>query len=165
MKEKIQKDLWLAIKEKDEIKISVLRLVLNEISKKEVEKRYLLLKKEPSLKEEELTQKTALEKEEIFKIIISEIKKRKEAIENFKKAKREDLILKEEKEIEVLKEYLPPQLSEEDLEKIVRETIKELSGKELNFGLLMKEVLKKVSGQADPSLVSQLIKKILEEKK
>jgi len=165
MKEKIQRDLWLAVKEKDEIKISVLRLLLNEISKKEVEKRYLFSKKEPSLKEEELTKKSLLEKDEILKIILSEIKKRKEAIENFKKAKREDLIKKEEKEIEILKEYLPPQLSEKDLEKIIRETISGLSEEKINFGILMKEVLKKVSAQADPSLVSQLIKTILEEKK
>ena len=65
MKDKIQKDLWLSIKGKDEIKISVLRLLLNEISKKEAEKRYLLSKKEPNLSEEELIKKSTLEKEEI----------------------------------------------------------------------------------------------------
>ena len=164
MKDKIQKDLWLSIKGKDEIKISVLRLLLNEISKKEAEKRYLLSKKEPNLSEEELIKKSTLEKEEIFKIIHSEIKKRKEAIESFKKAQREDLINKEEKEIEILKEYLPPQLSEKELEKIIKETIQEFTGKNIDFGFLMREILKKVAGQADASVVSQLLKKILEEK-
>ncbi|MGB9598561.1 MAG: GatB/YqeY domain-containing protein [Minisyncoccales bacterium] len=166
MKEKIQKDLWRAIKSNEERKVSVLRLLLNEISKKETEKRYFIFKKKPFLSEEELKKESLLSEEEIIKIILSEIKKRKESIENFQKAQREDLVLKEEKEIEILKEYLPDFLSEGEIEKIVKETIGELLKKgEVSFGLVMKEVLKKVAGQAESTLVSLLVKKNFPTKK
>lgn len=162
MKEKIQEDLKEALRKKDKRKLRVLRLLLNEIFNRERQKRYQIAKKRGITEIDELEKLSLLDKEEIFKVISSEINKRKEAIKNFQKANRAELIEEEQKEIDILKSYLPPQLPEEEVEKIVRETINSLSAQDSkDVGRVMKEVLKKIEGRADAFLVSLKVKKIL----
>jgi uncharacterized protein YqeY len=160
LKEKIEKDFKEALKRGDSVKIRALKLLKASLFDFQQRKRYKLSQKE-NLTEEELREKSELEDEEIIEILFSEIKEREKAISEFKKGKREDLIKKEEEEIKVLKEYLPPQLSPEEVEKVVRETIEKVGKKEM--GLVMKELVPKIKGKAEMGLVSQIVQKILKE--
>jgi uncharacterized protein YqeY len=104
-KQKLKEDLKKSILKNQLQRVKTLRLLLAEISKKEIEKRTLLAKKE-NIKEDELKMKSQLSREEIINLIEKEIKKREKAIEEFEKGKREDLISQEKSEIEILKEYI-----------------------------------------------------------
>ncbi len=158
LKQKIQKDLFQAVKEGDEITRSTLRLLLAGILNKEKEKKYKTSK-------EELTD------EEIVEIVFSEIKKRKEAIVEFEKGGRKDLSDKEKAELEILQKYLPEQLSEQELKKIVKETIAAykaslaLSEREKigikDIGKVMAEIIPKVKGKTEGGLVSKIVKELL----
>lgn len=106
LKLKIQDDLKSALKEKREIKLSVLRMLSAAIFNREIDKRTRIWKEKPELSAEELKKESRLTDEEIIKVISSEIKKRKEAILLFEKGEREDLVKKEKEEVEVLEKYL-----------------------------------------------------------
>ncbi len=165
LKEKIEKDFKKALKEKNEIEISTLRLLKNEIFNREKEKRYKIAKEDPQLKEKELEKESQLTEEEIKKVILSEIKKRKEAISEFEKGKREDLVEKEKKELKILKRYLPDLLSNEEIEKIVKEVIEKIKPQGMkDLGKVMREVMIKVKGKAEGGEVLKIVKKFLSEK-
>ena len=161
LKEKIEEDLKRALKEKKERVISVLRLLKNAIFLKEKEKRYKIFTQKKGIKEEELEKESQLLDEEIIEVISSEIKKRKEAILEFKKGKREDLVEKETEELEILKSYLPQQISEEEIQKLAKEIIEKVGP---NFGAVMREMMQKVRGRAEGSLVSKIVKELISEK-
>ena len=115
--------------------------------------------------EDEVIKEGELIDEEIIEVIFSEIKKRKEAISGFEKGEREDLIKKEKAEIEVLERYLPGQLSEEELRKLVKETIKAVGAQEIkDMGKVMTEVMPKIKGKADGGVVSKIVKELLSSK-
>jgi uncharacterized protein YqeY len=128
---------------------------------REKEKRYKISKEKEGLKEEELEKESQLSDEEIIEVIHSEIKKRKEAILEFEKGKREDLVKKEKEEIEILKNYLPEQLSEKEIENLAKEIIEKVG---LNFGMVMKEIMPKVKGRAEGALVSKIVKELISKK-
>jgi uncharacterized protein YqeY len=161
LKEKIEEDLKRAMKEKKEIEISTLRLLKAAIFDKEKEKRYKISKEKKELKEGELERESQLLDEEIIEVIFSEIKKRKEAILEFERGKREDLVKKEKEEIEILKRYLPKELKREEIVKIARETIEKVGP---NFGMVMKEVMSRVKGRAEGALVSKIVQELLSKK-
>ncbi len=141
MNEKIKQDLILSMKEKDEIKLSTIRLL----------KGAIVL--------EEKKANRILEDIDIVDIISKQIKLRKDSIEEFKKANREDLIEKINKEIEVLNKYLPKQISNEELSKIIDDTIKEVNASTAkDFGIVMKNLVPKIKGKADSSLASEILK-------
>ena len=97
--------------------------------------------------------------DEMIKVISKQIKMRNDAINEFKKADRQDLISQNEKEIEILNSYLPPKLSDEEVNKILDEAfslVNPTSSKDM--GKIMKEVSSKVAGRADMSVVSTLIR-------
>ena len=161
LKEKIQEDLNKAVKTKEELKSSVLRLLSAAILNKEKEKRGKLAQEE-ELIEKELIEKSQLTEEEAIEVISSEIKKRKEAILEFEKGERKDLADKEKKEIEILQKYLPEQLSEEEIKKIAKETIEKVGAKEpKDVGKVMAELMPKVKGKADGGTVSKTVKELL----
>lgn len=146
---KIKEELNTAIKSNNEIVRSTLRMLLAEMANKEKDKQY---KKKESLTEEEK-----------IDIISSEAKKRKDSINEFEKGNRQDLADKEKLELEVLQKYLPEQLSEEDIRKIVEETIKEVSAETMqDFGKIMGALMPKVKGKADGNLVSKIVKELLQ---
>jgi hypothetical protein len=162
LKEKIQQDLNKAIKERKEIEVSTLRLLLAAIFNKEKEKRYKLSKQKPDLTEKDLEKESQLVDEEVIEVISFEIKKRKESIELFKKGQRQDLVEKEAKEKDILEKYLPEQLSEEEIKKLVKEVIDKTEAKEIkDMGKVMAELMPKVKGKADGSLVSKIVKELL----
>jgi hypothetical protein len=162
LKKKIEENFKQALKEKKETEVSTLKLLRAEIFNKEKEKRYKIAKEEPELTEEELEKESKLSDEEIKKVILSEIKKRKEAILEFEKGKRVDLVKKEKEELKILKKYLPDLLSQEEIEKIVKEAIEKTGAKDVkDLGKVMKEVLPKIRQRAEGSEVSKIAKKLL----
>lgn len=162
LKNIIQADLKEALKKRDESTLSVLRMLAAAILSKEKENRYKLAKGESNLSEKELEQKSQLGDQEIIEVVSSEVKKRRESITEFQKGKREDLAKKEMVEIEVLQKYLPEQISEEEIKKIVKEAINKVSAKEIkDMGKVMAELMPKVKGRADGSLVSRIVKEFL----
>jgi uncharacterized protein YqeY len=165
LKEKIDEDLKRAMKEKKEREVSTLRLLKAAIFNREKEKRYKISKEKEELKEEELEKESQLSDEEIIEVIHSEIKKRKEAILEFEKGKREDLVKKEKEEIEILKNYLPEQLSEKEIEKLAKEVIEKVGAKDIkDMGKVMKELMPKVKGRTDGALVSKIVKELISKK-
>lgn len=162
LKKKIQEDLKEALKSGQELNRSVLRLLLASIQQKEKEKRYKISKQEPNLQEQDLIDKSCLTDEEIIDAIFTEAKKRKDAIVEFEKGKREDLAEKERQELEIIKTYLPEQILEEELINLAKEAIEKTGAKEIkDMGKVMAELMPKVKGKADGSLVSKIIKEIL----
>jgi len=182
LKSNIREDLKEAVKNREELKSSVFRLLLAAIFNKEKEKRYKLSKEKPELNETELEEESQLNDEEVIDVIFSEAKKRKESIGEFEKGKRMDLSEKEKKELEILEKYLPEQMSEEEIKKLVKEAIDKTGAKEIHpvksaeggvpskaeqfnrvkdMGKVMQEVMPAVKGKADGSLVSKAVKELL----
>jgi uncharacterized protein YqeY len=161
LKEKIEEDLKRALKERKEREVSVLKLLKDAIFLKEKEKRYKIFSQKGEIGEKELEKESQLSDEEIIEVIFSEIKKRKEAIFEFEKGKREDLVKKEKEELEILKKYLPQQLSPEDIKNLAKEIIEKVGP---NFGAVMKEIMSKVKGRADGATVSKIVKELISKK-
>ena len=145
--EKIRKDLQIQLYKKNKLIVAVLRMLISAIHNKEI-----TLRKQEEFK---------LSDEQIFEIIRSEIKKRKDSVQAYEQGNRQDLVQKEKKEIEILEKYLPAQMSDEELRKIVKEII-EAAGEDKNFGKIMGQVMGKTKGLADGQRVSALVKKVLE---
>jgi len=168
---KIQEDLKISLKEKRELEVSVLRMLKAAIFNKEKEKRYKFTRQNPAErdlgglskeKQEKLEKESALTDEEVLEVISSEIKKRKEAIDLYEKGNRPELAGKEKKEVEILQSYLPEQLSEEEIKKLVVEVIAEVGAKEIkDMGKVMGIITSQVKGKADMSLVSKIVKESL----
>lgn len=106
----------------------------------------------------EIAKQSDLTDEETVALLAKELKKRKEAIEMFKKANRDDLVADEEKQLTVIQKYLPQQLTESELEKAVDEVLSSLPDKS-NMGKIIGLVMAKVKGQADGKMVAELVKK------
>ena len=145
--EKLNEDYKEAVRNKDEIKRNTINLLLSALKYRQIELR---------ASGKDLTD------EEIIGVISKEIKKRKEAIELYEKGNRQDLAEKEKRELEILESYMPKQLSEEELLKIIDETIKSVGASSpSDVGKVMKELMPKVKGKADGSLVKSLVEKRL----
>jgi len=165
LKQKIQIESKQALKTGDLFVLETLRMLLAAITGKEKEKRYKIFKNKPGLKEEELSRQSELTDEEIIEVVSSEIKKRKDAIALYNQGKRPELAEKENKEIEVLKKYLPEQLSEEEIKKLAQETIIKIGAKEIkDMGRVMAELNSKIKGRADGGQVSKIVKELLSNK-
>jgi len=163
LKEKIKNDSITARKNKKEIEYSTLNYLLALILNKEKEKRFKIIKKENSI--EDIEKKSQLTDDEIIDLILSEIKKRKESLEFFQKEKRDELIKKEEEELKILEKYIPQQLTDNEIEEIVKEVIDKNKIDSLkDMGKIMGNVMPKIKGRADGSKVNNIVKKIILEK-
>jgi len=162
LKEKIQHNLEEAVKNKKDLETLVLRLINAAILNREKEKRFKISKEKENVSEVDLEKESQLTDEEVVEILSSEVKKRKEAIEEFEKGGRKDLAEREKKELEILQNYLPKQLSEEEVKNLAKEVIKEVEAKEIkDMGRVMSELMPKVKGRTDGSLVSKIVKELL----
>ena len=142
--EKINNDLKEAMKNKDSFKLGVIRMIKGAMQ---------LAKPNPR---EELTD------DDVIQVISKQIKMRKDAIEQFEAAGREDLVLQNKNEIEILSSYMPEEMSLEELNKTIDkvfEEVKPTSSKDM--GLIMNNISPLVKGRADMSLVNKLIKERL----
>lgn len=171
LKKEIQDDAVAALKKGDSFLSGVLRMLLASIISKEKDKRYKIslgysqtgkATENKDISEKDLLEKSELSDEEIISVISSEIKKRRDAIVLYIQGKRQELAEKEEKEIEVLQKYLPEQLSEEEIKKMVAESIKTTGAKELkDMGKIMQDLSPKIKGRAEGSQVSKIVKELL----
>ncbi|NOQ67854.1 GatB/YqeY domain-containing protein [Patescibacteria group bacterium] len=144
IREKIENDLKDAMKSGDNIIRGVLRMLNSDIKNVEID-----LKKK-------------LANDDIVKILKRNIKSRRDSIEQYKKGNREDLAVQEEKELKILEKYMPEQMSEEEIRKIVIDIIKksEASGAS-DFGKVMGAVIKKTGRNVDGNVVSRIVKEEL----
>ena len=163
LKTQIKQETTEALKSGDQFKLGVLRMLLASISSKEKERRYKISKEQPELAEEQLIKESELTDEQLIEVVSSEIKKRKDAIVLYKQGNRPELVESEEKEMEVLKKYLPEQLSQEEIKKLIEESIEKLGAKEMkDMGKVMSDLNPKIKGKADSGEVSKIIKEILQ---
>lgn len=141
----LNNDLKSAMREKNELSLSVLRMLLASVKNKIIS----------------LPGQDKLSDDEIMAVIKSEVKKRKDSVQAYSEGGRQDLVDKENAEIEILNKYLPAAMSEEDLEKIVREVVASIEGASMaKFGVIMGQVMAKAKG-ADGNAVSAMVKKVL----
>lgn len=140
---KIESDLISAQKEKDEVRVSVLRFLLSKIRDTKIQK----------------GKDNFLSDSEIESEISKEVKRHVESIEAFSKAGRVDLVEKEKAELAILENYLPEKLSEDEISKIVEDVISQTRVTNLNdFGKIMGKVMPKVAGKAEGATVAQIVK-------
>jgi len=160
LKEIIQSKIKIAMKEKKTEELSVLRMVMAVVLNKEREKRMKLSKDEDDLLK--LDEVSKLTDEEVLEVISSEVKKRKDSIEQFEKGNRQDLADKEKRELEILMEYMPEQMNEEEVRKIIINKIKELdvSGPQ-DTGKVMGAIMSQLKGKADGNLVNKIVQEEL----
>lgn len=144
LRERIDADLKTAMKARDEVGLSVLRMIRSVIKNREIE------------------QQKPLDDAGIADVITSLVKQRRDSIRMFRDAGRSDLVAKEERELELLLEYLPRQLEAEEIEQIVAEAVAATGASGMkDMGALMKVVMPRVAGRADGSLVSRIVKEKL----
>lgn len=142
--QKIEDDYKTALKTSDSLKVSVLRML------------------KASSKNRQIDKGKELSDGDIIDVISSLCKQRKESIEMFSKGGREDLAKKESQELAILQSYLPRQLSPEEIDKIILESIKEISAQGLkDLGRIMRIVISRVKGLADGKIVNQRVKDLL----
>ncbi|WP_208590169.1 GatB/YqeY domain-containing protein [Gracilibacillus suaedae] len=143
--ELLNQDMKQAMKDKNKDKLGVIRMV-----KASMQNEAIKLQKDALSEEEELT------------VLARELKQRKDSLHEFKEAGREDLVSKLEDEINIIQAYMPEQLSDEELEKIVVQTIEEVQAQsKKDMGKVMSALMPKVKGKAEGSRVNQLVQKNL----
>jgi uncharacterized protein YqeY len=115
-----------------------------------------------AIRNEEIASQTTLDDEGILLVISKISKQYNDSITQFRSANRNDLVEKEQSELNTLLEYLPKQLSEDEIIIVAQDTISNLPEENrTNFGIIMKDVMPKLKGQADGSIVSKIIKDLL----
>src|SRR3989338_1478628 len=144
LKEKLQQEMKDALKSGDSQKRTLLSMVLSALKNKEIDK------------------KGELAEEDVIAVIASEIKKRKDAMEQFEKGGRPELADGERKEAEMLMAYMPEQMSEEDVRNEVKKSISETGAKDIKeMGKVLGLLMPKVKGKADGQTVSRMVKEEL----
>jgi len=160
LKEQINQDIKKAMQDKNELLLLVLRGLNAAIHNKEIEKRTRLSKEEKDI--DKLKELSKLSEEEVMEVISSEAKKRKDAVEEFRKGGRNDLVEKEEKELEILKKYLPEQMSEEQIKELAKKVIEEIGATSpQDTGKVMGALMPKLKGKAEGRLVSKIVGELL----
>jgi uncharacterized protein YqeY len=146
LKEKLNDDMKQAMKDKDagKLRLSVIRMV------------------RANIKNVEIDRKKELTEEEVLDVLAKEVKMRRDSMEEFRKGNRPDLVENLEKEVAVLMEYLPQQMSEEEVRAIVAATVKETGASTAKeMGKVMAALMPKVKGRADGKLVNTIVKEML----
>jgi len=146
LKERLTEDMKSAMKARDKRRLSAIRMLLAQI------------------KNAEIAKKGDLSDEEILAVVSSDVRKRRESIEEYGKGGREDLVEKETVELAVVEEYMPQQISADELRRIVADTIAESGASSpADLGKVMGMLMPKVKGKADGKQVNQLVREMLEQ--
>jgi uncharacterized protein YqeY len=141
LKEQLDADLKTAMRDKDTLKLSTVRMLKSAIKYREIE----LMK--------------PLDDAGVLGVIASEIKRRRDSVEQYRAGNRQDLVDKEEAEIRILQGWLPAQLSQDELKALIEEAVKKVGAQgPKDMGAVMKEVQPKVQGRAEGKTVSELVK-------
>lgn len=145
LNERLNEDMKQAMKSQDKFRLSVIRMVRS------------------AIKNVEIDRKQTLDDNEVLDILQRELKQRKDSLQEFEKAGRSDLVESVSAEIAILQDYLPQQLSEEEIKVIVQQTIQETgASSKADMGKLMAALMPKVKGRADGKLVNQLVQQALQ---
>lgn len=143
LKDEIYEDLKKAMKAREEVRVRTLRMAVAAIKNKLVDKK-------------------DLGDEDVIEILTKEAKLRKDSIEEYTKANREDLAQSEREELEIIKEYLPEKMGEDELRTIILDAIEEQNvNSPTGLGLIMQTVMPKVKGRADGKRVNKMVRDIL----
>ncbi|GIP35837.1 GatB/YqeY domain-containing protein [Paenibacillus sp. J2TS4] len=144
LSDRLNEDMKQAMKSQDKFRLSVIRMIRS------------------AIKNIEIDQRRSLDDNEVLDIISREIKQRKDSLQEFEKAGREDLAQSAKAEIAVIAEYLPQQLTEEEVKVLVQQTIQETgASSKADMGKVMAALMPKVKGRTDGKLVNQLVQQLL----
>ena len=145
IQEKIQSQMADAMRNRDQLRLSVLRMMKTAVKNKEIEKM------------------KPLEEPEVLVVLNTLVKQRKDSVEQFRKGGREELAQKEEAEIKIIEEYLPAAASEDDIRRAIDEAVQETGAASMkDMGKVMKAALARLAGKsADGSRVSSMVKEKL----
>ena len=144
LKSLIKTQVMISMKDGDKFRTTVLRMILADIQKIEIE------------------EKSDLDELQITSILEKMIKQRNDAIAQFEQAKRQELADKEKQEIEIIREFLPEQMSEQEVSELVSKIISEVGAQNMkDMGKVMGSLKPLIAGKADAGVVSQLVKKAL----
>ncbi|MED4603903.1 GatB/YqeY domain-containing protein [Paenibacillus validus] len=144
LSDRLNEDMKLAMKSQDKFKLSVIRMV------------------RAAIKNIEIDQRKTLEEQEVLDVLNREVKQRKDSLQEFEKAGREDLAENLRAEIAILMEYMPQQLSDEEVKAIVQQTIQEVgASSKADMGKVMGALMPKVKGRADGKVVNQFVQQLL----
>lgn len=144
IQDELMDDLKTSMKTKNKVRKDVITMIRSDVKQREVDER------------------VELNDQDVLDIISKQLKQRKDSITEFQKGDRQDLVDSTEKEIEILLEYLPLQLTEDELDKIVKESIDEVNAETpKDMGKVMSSIMPKIKGRADGSLVNILVLKYL----
>ena len=148
LEEVIFNDTKKALKKSEKLKLSTLRLI------------------RAAIKNAEISKRDKLTEDEVIGIINNNLKKLEESLDIFTKCQRTELAEKAKKEIVIVKKYLPEQLSEEEVEKIVKETIIKFGFKSLqDIGPAMREIIPQLKSKADGKMVNKMVQDLLDNSK
>ena len=144
LEERLVEEMKQAMKSNHKLRLSTIRMIRSAVKNKEIE------------------QRGQLTDESITKVIQGLVRKGEESVEQFRAGGRMDLVEKEEKEIEILKSFLPQPISREEILKAIDQSIEETQASSLkDLGKVMKSVIPKLGGKADGKLINQLVKERL----
>lgn len=141
--EKLKSDSINALKSGDKLRLSVLRMMLSEVKNADIDIR---------------AEGGSLSDDDVLKILAKELKKRKDSVEAYTSANRPDLAETEMSESKIISEYLPAQMTKEEVEEIVSGVIAEGAS---DFGAVMKGAMAKIAGKADGKIVSEVVKRLI----
>lgn len=145
LSERLNEDMKQAMKSQDKFKLSTIRMVRS------------------AIKNLEIDLKRTLNDDEVLEILGREIKQRKDSLQEFEKAGRDELSANLKAEIEIIGQYLPAQLTEEEIKVIVQQTIQETgASSKADMGKVMGALMPKVKGLADGKLVNQAVQQLLQ---
>lgn len=145
LNDQIYEDMKAAMKVKDKFTLSVLRMLRSEI------------------KNEEIAKRDKLNDDQIVQVLSRELKKRKDAADEYRKFNREDTAFDLDKEAQIILSYLPEQLSEEEITEIVKEAVEKTEAQtKKDMGKVMGVIMPKLKGRADGRLVNQIVQSFLE---
>lgn len=144
LKDRLMDDMKVSMKNKDTLRKSVITMIRASVKQKEVDNRV------------ELTD------DDVIELIAKQLKQRNDALVEFEKAEREDLITQTKAEIEILASYLPQQLTDEELEAVVRDAVAEVNAQSIkDMGKIMGKVMAVAKGRVDGKRINEMAKKIL----
>lgn len=144
LKDRLMEDMKVSMRNKETLRKSVITMIRASVKQKEVDER------------------VDVTDDEVIELISKQMKQRKDALVEFEKAEREDLITQTKEEIEILASYLPQQLTDEELEAVVREAVTELNAQSMkDMGKIMGKVTSVAKGKVDGKRINEMAKKIL----
>ena len=144
LKERLMEDMKVSMRNKETLKKSVITMIRASVKQKEVDDR------------------VDVNDDDVIELIAKQLKQRKDALVEFEKAERDDLIAQTKAEIEILASYLPQQLTDEELEAVVRDAVAEVNAQSIkDMGKIMGKVMAVAKGRVDGKSINEMVKKVL----